>query len=74
MNADGWENYESGIYQCELNLNSGVNHAVLLVGYTSEYWHIKNSWGKNWGEDGFIKVTRSTGRDCGIKTSAFRTF
>lgn len=39
-----------------------VNHAVTLVGYgksdqagCDEYWLIKNSWGPNWGENGFFK-------------------
>jgi hypothetical protein len=38
------------------NLEGG--HAVLIVGYTTingtEYFIIQNSWGKNWGKDGFF--------------------
>jgi hypothetical protein len=47
---------------------------VLLIGYTDSYWIVKNQWGTNWGEDGFIKVTRDAGYNCKIGTSAFTMF
>ena len=45
-----------------------LDHGVLAVGYGTEngqdYFLIKNSWGANWGDNGFVKV----GQDdvCGI--------
>ncbi len=42
-----WDDYGSGIFRCKKD--SKINHAVLLVGYTSSYWIIKNQWGKDWG-------------------------
>jgi C1A family cysteine protease len=28
-------------------------HAILLVGWNSTSWIIKNSWGANWGTNGY---------------------
>lgn len=45
-----------------------VNHGVTIVGYgkvekddpaklwCSEYWIVRNSWGSNWGEEGFFRM------------------
>ena len=45
---------------------SGVNHAVLLVGYTETHWIIKNSWGSWWGNGGYGYVNKSA--DCNNRT------
>ena len=45
-------------------MNISTNHAVAIVGWGTEngidYWLIKNSWGKYWGDNGYIKVKRGT--------------
>ena len=62
--SEGWVNYVSGIYSCQSNCV--INHAVLVVGYDEDYWLIKNSWGSNWGDNGYIKVTRTAGSNCKV--------
>lgn len=45
-----------------------VNHAVLLVGYTDDgkSWIVKNQWGADWGEDGYIYVSTDPNYNCKI--------
>ena len=57
VSAENWEYYGSGVFRCDLT--DPINHAVLLVGYTSDYWIIKNSWGEDWGMDGYIWILRT---------------
>jgi C1A family cysteine protease len=41
-----------GAWEC----GSALDHGVLLAGYTDKYWLVKNSWGKTWGESGYIRL------------------
>ena len=73
VNADPLQNYISGIasYSKSTCDPSGINHAVNLVGYGVEngtkYWLVRNSWGADWGEDGYFRMLRGSGT-CGINT------
>ena len=42
--SSGWSSYASGIFSCPHGAQT--DHAVLIVGYTPNYWIVKNSWGK----------------------------
>lgn len=52
--------YSDGVLDLPSNISKRLNHAVLLVGYDydeeGEYWIIQNSWGKQWGINGFGKI------------------
>ena len=49
------------------NCYTSLDHGVFLVAQNDNgnYWKVKNSWGANWGENGYIRILR--GKDlCGI--------
>jgi len=54
--AEPWQYYTGGILhaaQCGYT----IDHAIQLVGYSPAdggYWIVRNSWGANWGERGYI--------------------
>lgn len=67
------QNYESGILDDPSCSQTLLNHGVLLVGYGTEkgkdYWLIKNSWGLDWGDQGYFKYPRGKNA-CGVATDA----
>jgi len=72
---DGFRQYKSGVYtsdHCGTTPND-VNHAVLAVGYGVEngvpYWLIKNSWGAEWGDEGYFKMELGKNM-CAVATCA----
>ena len=42
---------------------------VLLVGWDEKYWHLKNSFGPQWGDEGFFRMTRGD-KSCGLYNPA----
>ena len=54
--------YKGGVYTSDTygSTPMDVNHAVLAIGYGVEndvpYWLIKNSWGAEWGDNGYFKM------------------
>lgn len=65
VDATNWPQYSSGIFN---NCDTKLNHGVLLVGATEQYWKVKNSWSTAWGESGYIRLSR--GNTCGLCNTA----
>ncbi|VVA98214.1 unnamed protein product [Arabis nemorensis] len=53
--------YKSGVFTG--TCGTYLDHGVVVVGYGSsngeDYWIIRNSWGSNWGDSGYVKLQRN---------------
>lgn len=77
INANYFQAYTGGILDKSAKKCNplALDHGVLIVGYGSEetndspvdYWIVKNSWGADWGENGYIRIAKGKGV-CGINT------
>ncbi|CAM0911653.1 unnamed protein product [Alopecurus aequalis] len=68
--------YSEGVFTGKCG--TGLDHGVAVVGYGvtvdgTKYWIVKNSWGAEWGENGYIRMKRNV-KDkhglCGIAMEA----
>jgi C1A family cysteine protease len=73
-NLSSFRFYSDGVYSDPM-CGDGLDHGVLIVGYgydlmlNKEYWIVKNSWGEDWGENGYIRIERNSNKEggmCGI--------
>jgi cathepsin F len=71
--AQMWQFYYTGVWY--FPCGTSLDHAILIVGYGTEtdifgqempYWIVKNSWGADWGMDGYILIERGNDR-CGLQ-------
>ena len=61
VDASNWGLYRGGVMT---NCKTAINHGVVLVGVTDDYWIVKNSWSTSWGEAGYIRLAK--GNTCAI--------
>jgi len=74
VDASSWFGYSSGVYDGCNQQNPDIDHVVQLVGYgtdssAGDYWLVRNSWGSDWGENGYIRLARPAQPTCGIDTN-----
>lgn len=67
--------YKRGVYYDPNCDKENINHAVLAVGYGvtpkgKKYWIVKNSWGEEWGKQGYVLMARNRNNACGIANLA----
>lgn len=67
--------YSSGVYQHVTGTQLG-GHAVKIVGYGVDsksglkYWIVANSWGTDWGMDGYFWIKKGS-NECGFEADAY---
>jgi len=65
--ASQWQYYNGGVLTAD-QCGTSIDHAIQLTGFSPNqggYWIVRNSWGADWGEQGFIYLSYGQ-NTCGI--------
>lgn len=71
MQSANFRFYSDGVFS-DANCSAvHPDHGMLVVGYGTtgggqRYWTIKNSWGRSWGRDGYMWMSRDSKNTCGV--------
>lgn len=72
------QHYGSGVFDDAKACGTSLDHAIAAVGYGStsegvDYYIIRNSWGTDWGDEGYIKfeITGDGPGMCGVQLAAY---
>lgn len=64
IDANPLHEYTGGIF--DSSNETSINHIISLVGWGEDYstgqkyWHMRNSWGEYWGENGYARIQRGS--------------
>jgi len=69
VDASTWQYYQGGVITKDDGCGTSLDHCVQLTGWQQmkgmTVWNVRNSWGKDWGEKGYLYIQK--GYDvCGI--------
>ncbi|EPS65881.1 cysteine proteinase, partial [Genlisea aurea] len=78
INAAWMQTYVHGVSCPLICMKTRLDHGILIVGYGASgyapirlkekpYWIVKNSWGENWGEQGYYKICKGH-NVCGVES------
>jgi len=72
--AKAFKNYRSGIISTCAASEGLHNHVIVVVGFGTEggmdYWTVKNSFGQQWGEEGYVRIQRGHNM-CGLGSELY---
>jgi len=72
VDAETWQYYTGGVVMAG-SCGTSLDHCVMAVGYSTSsstpYWIVRNSWGTDWGLNGYIYIEQGQ-NTCGIAQEA----